>query len=176
MTLLPIENSQNIELKFTAKAGGYWCEDSVNQEMDTKLWAELVPSSGSADTLHGELLRVASKIYRDAYQNGGGNIVDFEDDGYSCDHCDYYERDEDDRVEDHSDICHKDWVITDTYQEYFDLLHKHLPTDGREELSIVRRDLIIGLVRHPVIAFDHMLDYVIHTILTTENQPFKQAA
>ena len=176
MTLSLIENSQDIELKFTQKPGGYWCEDSVNQEMDSKLWAELVPSSGKAETIHGELLRTASKIYRDTYQNGGGNIVEFEDDGYSCDHCDYYETDEDERVEDHSDICHGDWIVTDYYQEYFDLLHEHLSADGRECLNNVKQELIIGLIRNPSIEFDRLVDYVIHTILTTENQPLPQTA
>ena len=176
MTLSLIENSQDIELKFTQKPGGYWREDSVNQELDGKLWAELVPCSGKAKTMHGELLRTASKIYRDTYQNGGGNIVEFEDDGYSCDHCNYYETDEDERFEDHSDVCDSDWVVTDYYQEYFDLLHEHLSTDGSKCLDNVKQELASGLSVNPTIEFDHLIDHVIHIILTTENQPLPQTA
>ena len=176
MTSLPTNSSQNIELKLTESAGGYWRGDSVNNETDRKLWAKLVPASGDAETLHGELLRCASKIYRDTYQNGGCNIVDFEDNGYSCDHCGYYETEEEEREGlEHIDECYDSWVIGARYQGYFELLKNHLPKDGRDALSAAKKELLAGVIGHPSIAFDHVVDYAIHTILTTENKPMKAA-
>ena len=83
MNLELIENSQEVQTKFTETAGGYWSGTSVNSELDTQFWEKLVPSKGNADTVHGELLRAASRIYRDMYQNGGGNLIDFVDNGHS---------------------------------------------------------------------------------------------
>ena len=39
----------------------------------TRLWAELVPGSGEADTLQGELIRIAGKLTDQAFRNGNGN-------------------------------------------------------------------------------------------------------
>jgi hypothetical protein len=38
-----------------------------------RLWKELVPSSGQADTLQGELVRIAGKLTDEAYRNGNAN-------------------------------------------------------------------------------------------------------
>ena len=54
----------------TSKPGRYW---SNPPEYYSKLWNELVPDSGAAQTLEGELLRAASRLYYDYYNNGMGN-------------------------------------------------------------------------------------------------------
>lgn len=170
MTLELIENSKDVVLNFTDTAGAYFNDCSVNSETDDRLWRELVPSSGNADTVHGELLRGASRIYRDMYQNGGGNLVEFEDDGHSCDHCSYYENleGEEDYDNDHSDNCADSWVIDDYYQEMFDFLDKHLPYEGREVLKKVKKE-VLSRPYDIDIAFDTLVDHVIHLILTTKN-------
>ncbi len=38
-----------------------------------RLWRELVPTDGQADTLQGELIRIASKLMDQAYRNGNMN-------------------------------------------------------------------------------------------------------
>jgi len=38
-----------------------------------RLWNELVPSNGQADTLQGELIRIAGKLTDEAYRNGNMN-------------------------------------------------------------------------------------------------------
>lgn len=38
-----------------------------------RLWKELVPSDGQADTLQGELVRIAGKLTDQAYRNGNMN-------------------------------------------------------------------------------------------------------
>ncbi|MDD5262250.1 MAG: hypothetical protein PHD76_10440 [Methylacidiphilales bacterium] len=39
----------------------------------TRLWSELVPASGQAETLQGELIRIAGKLTDQAYRNGNMN-------------------------------------------------------------------------------------------------------
>ncbi len=51
--------------------GKYWADASTNG-YDT-FYNALVPGSGKAEILEGELLRAASRIYHDLYNNGFGN-------------------------------------------------------------------------------------------------------
>lgn len=50
----------------------FWDETHPLTEANTRLFNELVPSSGKCDTLQGECLRAASKISYDWYNNGWG--------------------------------------------------------------------------------------------------------
>ena len=43
-----------------------------------RLWNDLVPASGQASTVQGELIRCIAKLTDEAYRNGNGNF----DDGY----------------------------------------------------------------------------------------------
>lgn len=43
------------------------------QQQFEELWQSLIPSSGSATTVQGELVRIAGKIRDEIYRNGGGN-------------------------------------------------------------------------------------------------------
>ena len=51
----------------------YWCHKGRYTKQYEKLSATLVPASGKCDTVEGEILRAASKIYYDAYNNGFAN-------------------------------------------------------------------------------------------------------
>lgn len=53
----------------------YWNHNGRHQKAYNSLNSALVPSSGACETVEGELLRAVSKIYYDAYNNGGGNNV-----------------------------------------------------------------------------------------------------
>lgn len=54
--------------------GRYWDGKGEYQDEYNRLWDKLVPGSGSAETSHGELLRIISRIYYDWYNNGFANI------------------------------------------------------------------------------------------------------
>jgi len=43
------------------------------QQQFEGLWELLIPSSGSAETVQGELVRIAGKVRDEIYRNGGGN-------------------------------------------------------------------------------------------------------
>jgi hypothetical protein len=53
-----------------AKPGRFWASPP---EYYSKLWGELIPDSGAAQTLEGELMRASSRLYYDYYNNGMGN-------------------------------------------------------------------------------------------------------
>lgn len=177
MTLEPIENNPAVDLNFTKEAGGYRSEKGVNNKIDSKLWRELVSSSGDSDTVHGELLRGASCIYTDMWQNGGGNLVSYDGNGYDCDHCDYYDQefdndDDDDAREDHEESCAESWVVNEHYQKMIDLLEVYLPAEGREVLKRIKGHILrMNYTARPSIDFDLLIDHAIHVILTTKNQP-----
>jgi hypothetical protein len=48
------------------------------QEQFEQLWNELVPGSGQAETIQGEMVRAIGRLTDEAYRNGNGNW----DDGY----------------------------------------------------------------------------------------------
>ena len=63
-------NTQATQATYSPK---YWNhQGNFQKELDT-LWSKLVPSEGKAKTMHGELLRCATKLYYDVFNNGFGN-------------------------------------------------------------------------------------------------------
>lgn len=48
----------------------YWNQNGQHQNEYDKLWESLVPISGHSDTLGGEVLRAATRIYYDGFNNG----------------------------------------------------------------------------------------------------------
>lgn len=53
----------------------YFDGTSIHQEKYEHLFDSLVPEEGESDTVKGETLRVASRIYRDWFNNGFCNIT-----------------------------------------------------------------------------------------------------
>lgn len=52
----------------------YWQNNGKHQAAYDELFAKLVPDQGKAETAHGEVLRLASNLYYELYNNGGCNI------------------------------------------------------------------------------------------------------
>jgi hypothetical protein len=51
----------------------YWNQEGKYQEQYTIFFNELVPNSGEAETVEGELLRAITKLQYDAHNNGYGS-------------------------------------------------------------------------------------------------------
>jgi hypothetical protein len=64
------------EQLWTPEGSSYWNNTGVYQQEYDRLYKELVPNSGSADTLRGELIRAISRISYDWYNNGNINIAE----------------------------------------------------------------------------------------------------
>lgn len=65
--------SQSTPVPPAAVAGTLWNNASPLQATYEALAAALVPAYGAALTPHGELLRAATRVYYDRYNNGFGN-------------------------------------------------------------------------------------------------------
>jgi hypothetical protein len=72
--------------KITELGKSYWAHTGAYEEEYNKLYSELVPSSGEAETVHGEMLRAISRLGYDYGNNGNCNVLDVERD--SCSTCD----------------------------------------------------------------------------------------
>jgi hypothetical protein len=59
----------------STETGTYWNGNGRHQELYDRLYTELVPDSGPADTYYGEILRAISNVYYDVYNNGCANLA-----------------------------------------------------------------------------------------------------
>lgn len=166
-------------------SAGYWNERGVYQAEYDRLYKELVPQQGEADTHHGELLRSISRLYWDFFNNGGGNCYDYptEIEEETCCVCGgsgvYYEDDEEIECENCYGIGFtteevegdKYWV--GVFKHCYEYLNDHLPetNDVIAYLSDIENAIFNGWKK--CWAFDKIMDIVIYTILTTENEPMR---
>lgn len=67
-----IRDTINAMEKVQLYEGKYW-ENKGRYEDEAKQLQALVPTSGKAETMQGEIMRAASKIYYDLFNNGFGN-------------------------------------------------------------------------------------------------------
>jgi len=65
--------TSNMRAKFINESGGYWDNSSKYAPEYNDYWNELVPISGEANTLQGEVLRMMGRIMYDYFNNGFGN-------------------------------------------------------------------------------------------------------
>lgn len=64
------------DVKTTKLGKSYWDESGAYQKEYKKLYDKLVPSSGSSETLHGELIRAVSRLFYDYCNNGNCNAAE----------------------------------------------------------------------------------------------------
>ena len=85
-------------LKKTTESGkSYWNSTGAYQGELDALWEKLVPGQGEANTVHGEMIRCASRLLYEFCNNGNCNAVDVPTSWEECDNCDGsgYEDEED---------------------------------------------------------------------------------
>ena len=63
----------NVELKLTPAGQHYWDNKGAMQTEFDSLYEKLVPSSGNAASLNGELIRAISRLHYEYYNNGNCN-------------------------------------------------------------------------------------------------------
>ena len=73
-------------MRNTEKGKSYWNKNGAYQTEYNELYSKLVPDSGEADTIQGELIRSASRLTYDYYNNGNCNVVEPECE--RCEECD----------------------------------------------------------------------------------------
>jgi hypothetical protein len=63
-------------IKLTSIEGSYWNHNGAYQEDGDRLFEELVPASGAAATLNGELIRGINRLYYEYLNNGNCNACE----------------------------------------------------------------------------------------------------
>ena len=73
----------------TQTDNSYWDGNGAYQEEYHKLYSELVPVSGEASTVNGEMIRCVSRLTYDFFNNGNCNVLDIETktETYDCSTC-----------------------------------------------------------------------------------------
>jgi len=143
---MSIENQ--IQKLSTPDGKSYWDSCGIYQKELDELYAKLVPDSGEADTVHGEMIRSVSRLFYDFCNNGNCNVVSresvYETETKSCDECngsgDVYADIDDDESEEmktcpvcggsgreeYEEEYDGDIVIEKYYKDMIDFLDKHL--------------------------------------------------
>ena len=180
-----MEKMTTIQKKETPLGQSYWYANGIYQEEYNYFHTNLVPASGYAPTIHGEMIRCVSRLYYDFCNNGNCNAVDMKTE--ECSNCggwgfeEAYDKDEDEQTED----CH--WCdgsgeedgenfVTEYYQDMLDFLNEFL-----NEKKCVRslEDFMINGAGYAKYKFDaqemdvynKVVDAVMYQVLTTENKP-----
>lgn len=71
-------NKLGIHITHVGKS--YWYDNAAYSKEYEDLWNNLVPDIGSAETLHGELVRAFAKLNYDYFNNGNCNAIEEDED------------------------------------------------------------------------------------------------
>ena len=64
--------------KETETGKSYWDNNGAYQSEYDKMYEDLVPAMGKAETTEGEVLRGISRLTYDYFNNGNGNVIEIE--------------------------------------------------------------------------------------------------
>lgn len=157
----------------------YWNGEGKHQEEYDRLYAELVGSSGSSETLNGELIRAASRLYHENFNNGNFNA---KSDNYDdCSHCsgsgEVEAQSYDDEEETGYEECPECWgegkieddaEVSEFYAKFLDIIEENVP-EARRTIAEVRNIIMTGNGNES--AYDTLIDQVVEHVLKTEDQP-----
>ena len=162
-----VNEKYNIPSELGSKS--YWDHEGQFQKEYDELYDELVPASGSANNLFGEVIRAVSRLSYEYLNNGncnacetteiegewiecpycGGSGVCEGEDGeeYECPECSgegYYEEESD---------C--EYIINEFYEEFIELLYKFFKQYNVSEIGNKYLDRIESII----LACDNTRDY-----------------
>ena len=143
-----------MELRLSEAGKNYWNSNGAYQEEYDKLYTELVPNSGSAETLKGELIRAISRLVYEHCNNGNCN---------ACESDSTYDWDEDEEIE-------GECYVSAFYGKFLSLISNHVKgardiIDNVEELICARPD---DFSEGAMSLYAHLCDHVIHYVLDPE--------
>jgi hypothetical protein len=176
-----------IKLKATKKDKSYWDNNGAYQKEYTLLWDKLVPSTGEADTVHGEMLRAISRLTYDYCNNGNCNAVDdVTDECPECNGTGYETINEWEEDEEEVDCSYCDGdcrvttgkEVTPYYKQMLEFLEEHLK---EPKLVAELEAFMTGSRGYSTYKFDdtemgfynRVCDAVMYQILTTKNESRK---
>ena len=167
--------------KFTDPKNSYWNETGIYQKEYDELYDTLVPDSGEAETINGELIRAVSILAYDYYNNGNGNAVEviYDTDTYECSACngegEIEFRDEEEEYE----VCDEcggsgeiepDYKVNDYYSLMLGFISNIVPNsiDYVNEVESVITDPYYSKYKANI-AYNHLIDIVVYYVMNNED-------
>ena len=160
----------------------YWNGTGKHQEEYDKLYSKLVPSSGSSETLNGELLRAASRLYHENFNNGNCNAKS--DNREYCSHCsgsgEVEEESYDDEEEAGYTECPECWgegkveetaEISEFYDKFLTLIENNIP-EARKTIDTIKNIILSGNDNNYV--YDTLIDQVVEYVKNNEDKPLPE--
>lgn len=143
----------------------YWNGTGKHQSVYTALSAN-IPTSGSSDSLHIELLRSATNLYYEYYNNGNCNAKEeiWESNLVECDYCsgDYEECDHCSGGGEYYDDVLVDIKITPHYDLFLNFIGKVIPSSVIEKVKIA---ILTGLTEEDeILAYETLMDSVLEYV------------
>lgn len=182
-----------IQKLVTPKGQTYWNRKGIYQNEYDNL-KKLVPYSGEADTVHGEMLRCVGKLYYDYFNNGNCNAIEHlvETETHDCSYCngsgevsEYNEGTEEDEMVscgdcsgsgDHEEFVNGDAFINPYFKEFVDFLKENVSDKSViEKLEAFMLDSSNGYSHYKfddeeASIYDAMVDEVVYSCLITVNE------
>jgi hypothetical protein len=162
----------------------YWGNNGAYQNLYDSLWEQLIPSSGYATTIHGEMMRSISRLFYDYCNNGNGNALDRRmETCHSCGGWGYEEKYNDEEEQETEDCsscdgrgeCEDEVFITLYYQEMVDfLLEFMLEKEPIRNLEKYLNDSSVHRCTFNDMEMDiynKVVDAVMYQVSTTNNNP-----
>lgn len=168
-------------MRHTENGNSYWSNNGAYSKELYELYTKLVPDSGNAQTVHGELVRAVSRLGYEYYNNG------------NCNACDPYyadpEYDVDDNGEEYcindDEIKHID--IDEYYDNMLNFIYTYSDVEGLTTTQQVEeavegvRYVIKQAVNYETCGgyfqesfekcYNKLTDLVMHVVLNTEDMP-----
>ena len=171
---------KELGIKFTNafNCASYWNNNGAYQKEGEELYEKLVPPTGAATTLHGELIRGINRLFYEYCNNGNSNAIEVVTPNDHPD--DFYDIDEDDVDWDEIEEVN----IAPYYGKFLDLIQSTLvdticPAEIENICSDVRGVIEDGAnnsfcqdyySRENVNKYNRMCDVVIWYVLNTEDR------
>lgn len=108
-------------IKETQPGHSYWSQNGAYQKEYNELWDQMIPATGRANTLTGELIRSASKLAYEFWNNGNCNACDIT----------YYEDEWEEEQEEYN--------ISEYYANFLELISKTLQTEDPAIIEITSK-------------------------------------
>jgi len=184
-----------MEKRTTPAGNTYWDENGAYQKELDKLYNKLVPMSGDAETVHGELVRVVNRLYYEYCNNGNCNAVevDYVDQEYTCYNCDgtgnrdYHDHETDEWESVECDDCYGDGYqyeeeegdryMSSYYDRMLDFIRDHV-SNSYPVVDALERFILNGpgYSNYQFNAaeyeyYNDVVDTVMHYVLNSENVP-----
>lgn len=159
--------------KQTKVGKSYWDGNGAYQKEYETLYNSMVPASGSALTLNGELIRAVSRLAYEYLNNG------------NCNACEAHEIQNDSWCGDDEWEEETEYGISDYYGKFLQIIKETIKTDTVAELVECVEEIILNSFQdwfrrqlfsdENRLTYDRLVDEVVHYVLNNEDKQLSES-